>query len=377
MACAAVAAACVTRVIDDEAPPLGTPGRAGQSSEPTLTLDARAPHRAVPRPTCLGPSIPLTLAGQVPYVTVTVGRGDHAREGAFLVDFGSTLSVIDPAAFVPTAPVASTCTSPEASAGRPQCTYDAFDFFGSWGAVTLYRDDFSSLHMGVVQAGILGTDFLSVHPFTLDYENERLHASHGLFCSDAQLERAGLVALSSAGFYATDMSSLRPLSEVMTPLDGAAPGSVPNIPTVPLRVGGVIAHAQLDTGFDDVLVAHAINVNEALVTAILANDPAAIERDESADLSLTTCIAGLRENVEAYRVAPHHPAELLDERGGVARSEPNAVLFVKKTPPGARVCGGIGTWREPAAQLAASYFKNAGLVAFDPRAGRVWIPRSL
>ena len=55
----------------------------------------------------------------------------------------------------------------------------------------------------------------------------------------------------------------------------------------------------------------------------------------------------------------------------VVRSEPGVTRFVKRTPPAARVCGGIGTWPQPAAQLGASFFAGGSLVV-DPFSARVW-----
>lgn len=335
------------------------------------------PARRAPLPSCLGMPLPMELSGQLPYARITVGTGANARTGAFLVDFGSTASALDDNAFAPSPPVPSWCTTPEAGSSRTSCEFSDFSFFGSWGRVSLYRDNFSTVRGAIVQAGLLGTDFLSVHPFTLDYSGLQVLASKApTFCSDTTLEGAGFVPLSTRGFYAKHLSALRPLADVFEESDGGTTGyAVPNVPTINLRVAGIDAFAQLDTGFDDVLVAHAINVNEPLLNAILAINPSAIVRDETLDLSLTTCIVGVRENVEGYRLAPGTEAAFLSEGGGVARSESRAVLFVKRTPPRARVCGGIGTWRVPAAQIAASYFINAGVVVFDPIRGRVWVPR--
>ncbi len=102
-------------------------------------------------------------------------------------------------------------------------------------------------------------------------------------------------------------------------LASAGSGPVPNVPTVPVRVAGVTAVAQLDTGFADVRVPHSENVNAAFFDAIRAKSPDSIVRD-----------AALR-------------------------------------------CGGIGTWTAPAAQVATSFYVDAGLLVFDPFAERVWI----
>jgi hypothetical protein len=129
-------------------------------------------------------------------------------------------------------------------------------------------------------------------------------------------------------------------------LASAREGPVPNVPTVPVRVAGVTAIAQLDTGFADVRVPHSVNINAAFFDAIRARSPDSIVRDSASDLSLTTC-------------------------AGVAESA--AVLFVKRTPTAALRCGGIGTWTAPAAQVATSFYVDAGVMVFDPFAERVWI----
>ena len=162
----------------------------------------------------------------------------------------------------------------------------------------------------------------------------------------------------------------------MSSVDAAAPAGarVPNVPTVPVRVGGARAVAQLDPGFDDTLIPSSLNVNEAFYRAIVASDPGALVRDAARDLSLTTCIPGVAEPVAAYALAPGRALEFVDEGGAVARRHPGATVFVKRTPPSARGCGGIGTWTAPAAQVAASFFVEMGAVAFDPFASRVWVP---
>jgi hypothetical protein len=148
---------------------------------------------------------------------------------------------------------------------------------------------------------------------------------------------------------------------------------VPNVPTVTLRIAGVAAHAQLDTGFDDALVPFSVNVNAAFAGAIAAVDPDALVRVPAKDLALSTCLAGVSEPVEAYRLADGVAAGLVDASGTVARAWPSATVYVKRTPPSAFVCGGIGTWDAPAAQLSGSFTADLGAVVFDPFGGRVWV----
>lgn len=328
-------------------------------------VDAGTPDGAAPTlPACLGDSQPLVFSSSLPFTEVKIG----AATGAFLVDFGTTRSTIDLAAFA-TRPAASGC---DPTLLGQSCSFEGFEFFGSWGTVTLVTADHSGVTASVREAGILGTDFLSVNAFTLDHGGKRLlRAQQATFCGDAALTGAGLIALPSSGFYSNAPSTLKPLSDVVS---GAAAGThVPNVPTVPLRIAGVTAAAQLDTGFDDALVPFSINVNAAFHDAITAKSKTALVRAASKDLSLSTCVSGVSENVEAYTLASGVAAELLGAGDSVARRHLSAVVFVKRTPAAAEVCGGIGTWTAPAAQVAGSFFVDAGVMVFDPFGSRVWV----
>jgi len=314
---------------------------------------------------CLGTSAPLTISRQMPYVSLPVG----AYRGEFVVDYGTTFSSVDLAAFPAPGPSTSGCD--RARLGVP-CTVDDFAFFASPSPVRLVTQDFRGVVGSVRQAGIIGTDFTSLRVVALSYAAARMFVAGSGPCSEAAWRAAGFTALSSAGFFTDDPRSLAP----MTSVDDAAPASarVPDVPTVPVRVGGARAVAQLDPGFDDALVPSSVNVNAAFHRAIVASDPGALMRDAARDLSLTTCVVGVAEPVEAYRLAPGRALEFIDEGDAVARRYPGATIFVKRTPPAARGCGGIGTWTAPAAQVAASFFVDMGAIAFDPFASRVWVP---
>ncbi len=178
--------------------------------------------------------------------------------------------------------------------------------------------------------------------------------------------------MSSSGFYSTRLSNLQRLSSVID--GGSTTVTVPNVPTIRLRLSGVTALAQLDTGFDDAVVRNSININAAFLNALLNGAPGTLVRESGLDLTLTTC-AGVSEPVTAWRVAAGRQLEFVSPDGGVARVAPSAVLFAKDTPPAARVCGGIGTWSVNAAQVAGSFFVDAEAVVFDPVRSAVWMPR--
>jgi hypothetical protein len=316
---------------------------------------------------CLGADKTLTVSGQMPYVDVPVG----AEAGEFVLDFGSTFSSIDLSAFPAPGPTTSGCDPSDLGV---ICTVEDFAFFAAPGPVSLTTEDFSGVTGTVRQAGIIGTDFLSEHVMTLAYGAGLAFASPpGSFCSAAALQAAGFAPLTTKGFYDNDLSLLEPASDVDSSASSGT--SVPNVPTVPVSIGGVGALAQLDTGFDDDVTPFSVNINKAFLAAVQAGAPAALVRDPSLDTSLTTCVSGVSEPVTGYRLAAPATFDFVTTGGVAARSYPNAALFAKDTPAAAHVCGGIGTWTVPAAQVAASYFNDMGVLVFDPYGATVWIPK--
>jgi hypothetical protein len=284
-------------------------------------------------PACFGPAMPLTVWAATPYAEVRFGM----TRGLFLIDFGTTGSSIDPAAFDP---------PPDGSLG----CYAGMDFFGARGCTTLRRSDHRGVGAPFRQAGILGTDLLAQHSYVIDYRSARLHRSDVL-CSEAALIAASMIPLATSGY---------------------GPHRVGvHVPAITVRVGAATAPAQLDTGFADRRVPHSININRAFFDSIVASG-AVLEATPSADLTLSTCVSGVSEPVRAYRVRSG-ALEWMARDGSVGRAFDDATLFLKETPAAASRCGGIGTWSEPGAQLGASFAESAGVLAFDTRAGVVWI----
>jgi hypothetical protein len=347
---------------------------AGTADAGTADAGTADAGTALALPSCLGTALPMQQSGQLPFVTVKLGAAPGSP-GAFLIDFASTASWVDLQGFTAPVPVPTSCLGNPAIPGA-LCQFSDFDYFGSWGQVALTTADYSALTTTPRECGILGTDFLSLNPTVLDFGGHRIISSKGgTFCADAELIDAGFSSLSTVGFFTNNPNTLTPLSQVITDGGASVIGyTVPNVPTVKVRVAGVEALAQFDTGFDDNLVRHSININEAYFQALLAQAPTALVRDVALDQFISTCV-GLTENAEGYRLAAGQSAAFVSETGALLRSQPNAVLFVKHTPAAARICGGIGTWNVPAAQIAGSYFVEASAVIFDPVRQRVWLPR--
>lgn len=316
-----------------------------------------AAHAAGPAvPACLGSAARLVVDHQMPYAQVRV----TGRSGHVVLDFGATTSSITPAGFA----------GRSAPAPMPGTVdrYDHFEFFGPWGPVQLRLQTHTPAISKVRQAGVIGTDFLAAHIYTLDYRAGRLHrAANGQFCSDGALAAAGFRALSTQGYFAENTQSLS------CPLAGGPPNCV-NIPTVPVRIGPVQAIAQLDTGHDDGRRPGSLNINAALFDA-LRRAGVAMKPRRDIGLRLSTCVAGVSENIEAWQLAGATRFGLQDVHGKLLPAPARPVtLFVKRTPAAAAGCGGIGTWARPAAQLGASFVARGALVV-DPLSARVWVRR--
>jgi hypothetical protein len=328
-------------------------------------------------PGCVGTSIALQPSGERGYVGVNMGGDGGAIVGDFLLDFGANGSTIDLNGFDGSAPVPSSCFGDAASPGA-SCSFPNFDFFGGWGTVSLTTADYSFLFNSVKQAGIIGTDFLSVYPFTIDYAHAKVWRSASpTFCTDAQLLGAGFSPIPAGGFYTNKFASLRPLSDVISDPDAAATAGyvVPNVPTVPITVAGASALAQLDTGYDDRIIRHSININQALLDLLLAQNPVKLTRQQSKDLYLTTCVPGLSQLGAAWKLTPGTEVNFVGSGGAVARRDTGTYVFVKEKLPAADRCGGIETWTVPAAQMGASFLVDAQAVVFDPISSRVWLPK--
>lgn len=318
---------------------------------------ASAAHAAAPSvPACLGPAARLVVDLQMPYAQVRVA----GRSGHFVLDFGATTSSITPSGF-------AARSAPLPLPGSVD-RYENFEFFGLWGPVQLRLQTHTPVTSKVRQAGVIGTDFLSSHIYTLDYRAGRLHrAARGQFCGDTALAAAGFRALSTHDYYAE-----RP-QQLSCPLAGGPPNCV-NIPTVPVRIGAVQAMAQLDTGYDDGRRPGSLNINAALFDALRRAGVVMKPRHDIA-LRLSTCVAGVSETIEAWQLARGTPFGLQDVQGRLLPAPVSPVtLFVKRTPAAAAPCGGIGTWAQPAAQLGASFVARGSLVV-DPFSQRVWVRR--
>ncbi len=313
-----------------------------------LALAGCAPRPPAPPPSpdpkiCHGERRPLLVVRQLPLALARVA----GAEGTFVLDFATTNSTLDRSVFtVPPQPRAGTTDE-----------YASFEFFGEWGKVRLSPANHKDFAGPTPIAGLIGTDFLAQHTYTLDYAGGALQRAEARsFCTDDVLRAEGLAPMTSEGYYASEPARLL--------------ADVPNVPTVPVRVAGVAAVAQLDTAFNDTTIRHSVNINRALFEAVVASGA---KLTRGASVPLSTCVPGVWENTVVYRGAAR--LELVGTDGAPVRYADDATFLLKETPAEAMRCGGIGTWTRPAAQIGASFYVDAGRVVFDPFTSRVWMPK--
>lgn len=299
---------------------------------------------------CLGDEKELLIRSNMPYMKISV----DGYEGYYLIDYGATVSTIDSSVFINGTPNSSTAPN----------KFDNFDFYGSWGTVTLIPSDHSNIQgLGdIKQAGIIGTDFLSLNAFLLDYENEKIYRNNGDICTSDWLINNGFKEVSSSGYF----------SNTHTKLNNSCTF---NVPTVPIRIGKAIAVAQIDPGFDDNRYKHSLNINRAFYNSLIATG-IELEEVSDANFSLSTCVEGVTESVTVYRVKSDEDFEIVGVDGNPVLVTSDYYLFLKNPPQNVKSCGGIGTWQIPAAQFGASFLNDSKQILFDPFNSRVWFKKN-
>ncbi|MEJ0095478.1 MAG: hypothetical protein WDN46_19350 [Methylocella sp.] len=265
--------------------------------------------------------------GASPYIGLTA----DGVSGQFLLDYGATRSSLSASAFA--APHGSIKI---ADLSLPGFTGGAF-------ALTCYD---MPLKPAERQLGLIGSDLLS--QLSAQFSGDAVFLGVQP-CQSGALRAHGLVPIAQNGFFSSDPSRID--------------GNLPNVPVVFLRLGAVRAWAQFDTGYDDVVYARSVDINEALFERLIQSGTAL---DHVADISVATCEG--RESRRVYTVKDRALVIETEETKPVARI--NAFHLILKPANG---CGGIGAMTVPAAQLGASFLRIFGTVVFDPRSEAVWL----
>jgi hypothetical protein len=287
---------------------------------------------------CPGGSIPLDISiAATPYVRMQLA----GRNGNFLVDTAASASSVDGATF---------SLTPGSNARLEGSTFPTI----TGGNFAVFDWSHAPAPPGGL-AGVIGTDFLSlrVAEFHYDAREPYLGVSEER-CPPRHFEDAGFTSISQDGYFSSDPTRLR--------------ASTLNIPVAFIRVGSVIAPAQIDSGFSETSgVRGVVQINEALF-AELRNAGIAMIPFTEITLSVTDCRGGAF--VPALWQVKGALLQITTREGKALFEYEELLLEVKPTPP---ACGGIAASPEPMGQIGAEYLRRWGTVVLDPFNERVWL----
>jgi hypothetical protein len=266
-------------------------------------------------------------SGTSPYVELIV----DGKAGPFLLDYGATRSSLSADSF----------PGPEGAVLNASTSLPGVE-----------QGDFHLARYGLLrqpekgQLGVIGANLLSRLTVQLTANAAYLGAEP---CQRDALIASGLVPIAQNGFFSSEPST--------------TDSRLPNVPIVFVRLGEVRVFAQIDTGYEDAVFAHSVDINQALFESLVASG---IELDRAGEIDVWTCDG--RERRPRYTVKDR-ALGIEDEQSRRIAQTDNFHLIVK--PPDA--CGGIADMAEPAAQLGASFLQLFGTIVFDPKNATVWL----
>jgi hypothetical protein len=128
-------------------------------------------------------------------------------------------------------------------------------------------------------------------------------------------------------------------------------------------LGAARIWAQIDTGYDDMVYPHSVDINQALYDQLIQDG---MRLRQVSEISVLTCEG--RETRPVYSVVNQSLIVETDQAQPIVRTE-NFFLTLKR----ANGCGGIGAMSESAAQLGASFLRLFRAIVFDPKSKTVWL----
>ena len=265
--------------------------------------------------------------GSSPYVELTA----DGKTGAFLLDYGATQSSLSADAFGGSEGAART-----AAISLPGIERGDFHL----ARYRLLRQPENG------QLGVIGANLLSGLTVQLTANAAYLGTQP---CRGETLIARGLVPIAQNGFFSSGHST--------------SGTRRPNVPVVFVRLGDIRAFAQIDTGYEDAVYSHSVDINQALFERLVASG---IKLDHAGDTDVWTCDG--RERRPRY-VVRDLALGIEDEQGRPVGRTGDFHLILK--PPD--TCGGIAEMAEPAAQLGALFLRLFGTVVFDPKNATLWL----
>jgi len=159
----------------------------------------------------------------------------------------------------------------------------------------------------------------------------------------------GSVPISQDHFFSSDPSAID--------------ARLPNVSMVFLRLGATRVWAKIDTGYDDGIYPHSVDINQALYERLIKDG---MRLRQVSEMTVSTCEG--RETRPVYSLMDEPLIVETDQAQPIVRTK-NFYLTVKQ----ANGCGGIGAMSEQAAQLGASFLRLFRSIVFDPKSKTVWL----
>jgi len=261
-----------------------------------------------------------------------IGLNADGISGQFLVDYGTTVSSILTRAF-----------------GRADRLINELSLPDVEDATVAFKHFDMSQKAAEKRLGVIGTDILSA--LTVQITGSTLFVGNQP-CEWRVMRARGLVPIPQKTFFSSDP----PLTD----------RKYPNVPVVFLSIGKIHTWAQIDTGYDDAVYAHSVDINEALFQQLIIQG---IALDHLADIDVSTC-----EGRESRHVYTIKDLSLVVETADLIPIIRVGTFYLILKP--ANGCGGIGTMSIPAAQLGVSFLRIFRTTVFDPQFGIVWLDGS-
>jgi hypothetical protein len=317
---------------------------------------------------CLGDSIPLVGSLEQPYVELEfeLAHDVEPRKGLFLIDTASTISHLEQSLEPIANPTELVKIRP-----RPQ----ALNFFGVssfpafvWSSVNHFKKN---------QVGIIGTSLLAHAVYALDYQQKLLFKSSiRTACTASELKNAGFLPISMKGYFSNSALDQDFQYEQVSPSKpNLKHAHVPNVPTIRVKIAGVVAVAQIDSGFNDSIHPYSVNINAAVLKLVNEKEVRLVPALDIKPSKLLTCVPGVFETTTAYRLKEGTTFEWVDLLDVGINVYHHPLFFLKNGTKDTDPCGGIGTWEIPAAQIGASFLKDLGTMVFNPFSQTLWISK--
>lgn len=308
------------------------------------------------RELCAGSELPLSspTGRNAPYVDLSF----EGKTGPFLIDYGASVSSLEDGLWV----IPGIDPRVSADVGGQQIRATGL----SWPGVTatpvtlrlrdrnLYLPDLRQQH------GVIGIDLTERQNVELHYEaaDKRyvLASAPDAGCDTAQFKSKGFVKLGQAGHW----------TRAAAASDGVSNGPGTYFALADEKGGMTKTFwARIDTGYEDSLLTHSIDINKALLDALQASG-APLKEGPSIQVKGCDGLAHMRRTF----VAPGRTLRVIGDGGEPAVQLTTFNLLLKDRAEG---CGGMSTSSEPVGQMGASFLNAFGATIFLGPTKEVWI----